>query len=80
MAEVARADLDGAGGHAIEFSRGQTDSNLAIQHRHIADIEGIPVWIDNGLWALTSSPAPGTAVVTVGGAELLGAEQGVEGE
>jgi hypothetical protein len=32
------------------------------------------------MWALTSGPAPGTAVVTVGGAELLGAEQGVEGE
>jgi hypothetical protein len=28
---------------------------------------------------LTSGPAPGTAVVTVGGAELLGAEYGVEG-
>jgi hypothetical protein len=36
--------------------------------------------IDNDMWALTSGPAPGTAVVTVGGAELLGAEQGVEGE
>jgi hypothetical protein len=29
---------------------------------------------------LKSGPAPGTAVVTVGGAELLGAEYGVEGE
>jgi ABC-type oligopeptide transport system substrate-binding subunit len=28
---------------------------------------------------LQSGPAPGTAVVTVGGAELLGAEYGVEG-
>jgi hypothetical protein len=36
--------------------------------------------IDNDLWELTSGPAPGTEVVTVGGAELLGAEQGVEGE
>lgn len=36
--------------------------------------------IDNDLWVLTSGPAPGTTVVTVGGAELLGAEQGVEGE
>lgn len=29
---------------------------------------------------LKSGPAPGTAVVTVGGAELLGAEYGVSGE
>jgi multidrug efflux pump subunit AcrA (membrane-fusion protein) len=36
--------------------------------------------IDNDMWELTSGPAPGTEVVTVGGAELLGAEQGVEGE
>jgi len=36
--------------------------------------------IDNDMWELTSGPAPGTDVVTVGGAELLGAEQGVEGE
>lgn len=36
--------------------------------------------IDNDQWQLTSGPAPGTMVVTVGGAELLGAEQGVEGE
>lgn len=36
--------------------------------------------IDNDLWELTSGPRPGTAVVTVGGAELLGAEQGVAGE
>jgi uncharacterized protein (DUF779 family) len=20
-------------------------------HRHIADVDGVPVWIDNGLWA-----------------------------
>jgi hypothetical protein len=31
------------------------------------------------LATLGSGPAPGTAVVTVGGAELLGAEYGVEG-
>jgi hypothetical protein len=36
--------------------------------------------VDNDQWELTSGPTPGTAVVTVGGAELLGAEQGVEGE
>jgi multidrug efflux pump subunit AcrA (membrane-fusion protein) len=36
--------------------------------------------VDNDLWQLTSGPAPGTNVVTIGGAELLGAEQGVEGE
>jgi len=36
--------------------------------------------IANDQWVLTSGPAAGTAVVTVGGAELLGAEQGVEGE
>jgi hypothetical protein len=36
--------------------------------------------IADNLWELTSGPAPGTSVVTVGGAELLGAEQGVEGE
>lgn len=36
--------------------------------------------VDNNDWVLTSGPKPGTAVVTVGGAELLGAEQGVEGE
>jgi hypothetical protein len=36
--------------------------------------------VDGDRWTLTSGPAPGTPVVTVGGAELLGAEQGVEGE
>ena len=36
--------------------------------------------VANDQWTLTSGPTPGTAVVTVGGAELLGAEQGVEGE
>lgn len=36
--------------------------------------------IDNDQWELTSGPAPGTMAVTVGGAELLGAEEGVEGE
>jgi len=36
--------------------------------------------VDNDLWELTSGPAPGTEVVTIGGAELLGAELGVEGE
>jgi len=36
--------------------------------------------VDADQWELTSGPAPGTLVVTVGGAELLGAELGVEGE
>ncbi|HEX9339009.1 MAG TPA: hypothetical protein VF892_24120 [Pseudonocardiaceae bacterium] len=36
--------------------------------------------IDSDRWELTSGPKAGTPVVTVGGAELLGAEQGVEGE
>lgn len=36
--------------------------------------------IDNDQWELTSGPAPGTDAVTVGGAELLGVEQGVAGE
>lgn len=36
--------------------------------------------VDGEQWVLASGPAPGTTVVTVGGAELLGAEQGVEGE
>lgn len=35
--------------------------------------------IDNGLWVLRSGPPIGTAVVTVGAAELLGTEDGVDG-
>jgi hypothetical protein len=35
--------------------------------------------IDGDLALLESGPAPGTAVVTVGAAELLGSEYGVEG-
>lgn len=36
--------------------------------------------VDGGLAVLLSGPAPGTAVVTVGSAELYGAEYGVGGE
>ena len=36
--------------------------------------------IDGDTAILTSGPAPGTEVVTVGAAELLGAEYGVPGE
>ncbi len=36
--------------------------------------------IDGDTAILTSGPAPGTEVVTVGAAELLGAENGVPGE
>jgi hypothetical protein len=36
--------------------------------------------VDGELAVLTSGPAAGTAVVTVGAAELLGAEDGVPGE
>jgi hypothetical protein len=36
--------------------------------------------IDGNLALLLSGPAPGTAVTTVGAAELLGAEYGVEGQ
>jgi hypothetical protein len=35
--------------------------------------------IEGDLAVLVSGPAPGTAVVTVGAAELLGSEYGVEG-
>jgi hypothetical protein len=36
--------------------------------------------IEGDLAVLESGPAPGTAVVTVGVAELLGSEYGVEGQ
>jgi hypothetical protein len=36
--------------------------------------------VDSEVAVLRSGPAPGTPVVTVGAAELLGAEYGVEGE
>jgi hypothetical protein len=36
--------------------------------------------IDGDFGVLTSGPAAGTAVVTLGAAELLGAELGIEGD
>jgi hypothetical protein len=60
-------------------SEGQTWTYTNPQTRTYVRQRVVVGRIDNGQWVLRSGPAPGTSVVTVGAAELLGTEDGVDG-
>ena len=61
---------------AVACSTAAAPSTSCTFARHLVTVERI----ERSTAVLQSGPAPGTAVVTVGVAELLGAEYGVEGE